>query len=811
MLVITWYYAIISDIMEGPVIPNERGVQMRFTPLALLLFVIASSLYAEWQPSIHGTPSSGYIASDSSGNRIIVNMHWRAGVWMTDDGGLNWTQINDRITEEPVVSPVPYCDIVSVGAAADTMIINMYHGNGLSMHSKQFHTLDGGVSWSSFQDVVTEFWPDSIQNMIFWDPAIVLSDRIYYSREDGFGISYDDGETWDIIGVGQYHQGLNDADFDEHNPDVIFMYGSWGGQGGGVIGSYDGGHTWAILADMEDLMGEVDEGFITDFCRGHDDHVYAAAYWIPGHPVTPVDPFLHSSDLGATWECLGSEGLPAHMNVKHIQAVPEVPGRLLTAGHYDAGVWESEDGGETWHRLLRGLPERPTVVETFYRNPHSGHIYICIAYFGIWRSTDLGDTWHEVPSPPIGMAFDSYYDLALIAGEGGMLNGYHGTGLFYAAGDATVFQRVPEFDNHQYLEASRYPISFTPDMLLTSTRTRDLWTLEREQQIVYSEDEGQNWEQISCGFSGTYATTAVETDSGLVIVGTADASSVHVSHDLGQSWQEHDTDFSFQYVLLPEGTDLYTLRYDPYDLVKSSDLGETWEAWEFPEPDELYGVVSPILAIDDTLFVRAGEICWAYIPDVMGYTWQQRGEITSRVGTVFFDWDVVSTPADTFLVGSSRMLTMLFTSHDNGWTWEDQYLEMPGFYQGEVVVELEYDPWRDRLWLSTNMGLAYLDDPTMAVGEDVWVFQPATYFTVNAYPNPFNSMTSIEYTIQKPGEVKVAVYDLLGRHVTTLYNGLRTPGTHQAQFDASDLASGSYFLRLEADEQTVNRKLTLVK
>jgi len=413
---------------------------MRFTLLVLIVVVLAGQIHAEWQSSIHGTPSTGFIASDSSGNRIMVSMLERAGVWLTDDGGLNWVQINDRITEEPVVQAVPYCDIVSVGADADTMIINMYHGNGHSMLSKQFHTLDGGDTWSSFQDIVTQFWPDSIDNLIFWDPAIVLSDRIYYSRESGFGISYDDGETWTIIDVGPYHRGLNGATYDEHDPDVIFMYGSWGPeypggpQVGGVIGSYDGGHTWARLTLMEELTG-VDEGFIADVCRGHDDHVYAATYWSAGFHEYP--PFLHSSDLGETWECLEPEGFPARMKVKHIQAVPERPGRLLTAGHLEVGVWESEDGGETWHRLQRGLPVRPSSVRSMYRNPHSGHLYICILRQGIWRSQDFGDTWHQVPSPPIGMTADSWYDLGLIAGEGGVLHGYNGTGLFYAENLAT--------------------------------------------------------------------------------------------------------------------------------------------------------------------------------------------------------------------------------------------------------------------------------------------------------------------------------------------------------------------------------------
>jgi photosystem II stability/assembly factor-like uncharacterized protein len=782
-----------------------------------ILLILLSSLFgclvsAEWNSSFHGTPSPAFIASDSSGSRIIVNMQDRAGIWLTNDGGSNWTQINDRMTEDPVIAAVAYCEIVSVGATADTMITTLYHGNGQSMHSRQFHTLDGGVTWASFQEVVTEFWPDSIANIIFDDYAIVLSDRIYYSRTDGFAISYDDGETWEVIDVGPYHRGLNGANFYEHDPDVIFQHGSWGTDYpggpmvGGVIGSYDGGHTWARLTPMDELTND-DHGFVVDVCRGHENHVYAATSWSNGNPDYP--PFLHSSDLGITWEGIEVAGFPAVMNVGHIQAVPERPGRLLTAGNYDCGVWESEDGGETWHHLLRGLPEIPQSVRCIYRNPHSGHLYLCILEQGIWRSTDFGDTWHQVPSPPIGMTADSWYDLGLIAGEGGVLHGYEGTGIYFAADDGVVFQSVPDFLVDPSVDIDQYPVYYSANSPLISMRTRDLWTSEVDQQIIFSEDDGLTWIENPIEFSGIYAMTAVETDIGLAIVGTSDASSVHVSHDLGLTWQQYQTGFNFPYALMSSGTDLYTVRSnDPRDWMFSNNYGEGWTALQFPNPNDIFTPISPVISVEDTLFFRVRNDCWAYLPDRI---WQQRGEIHPSITAMFYDWDVVSTPEDTFMVGGSHAHHVLSISHDNGWTWEHQDVEMPGPYMGELATELEYDPWRDRLWLNTNLGLAYLDNPTTAVGEDTWVFQPATCLTVNAYPNPFNSSTTIEYTIQKPGEVKVAVYDILGRHVTTLYDGLRTPGTHLAQFDASDLASGSYILRLEADGQTVNRKLTIIK
>lgn len=80
-----------------------------------------------------------------------------------------------------------------------------------------------------------------------------------------------------------------------------------------------------------------------------------------------------------------------------------------------------------------------------------------------------------------------------------------------------------------------------------------------------------------------------------------------------------------------------------------------------------------------------------------------------------------------------------------------------------------------------------------------------------AYPNPFNPSTNITYSIESAGEVKISVYDLLGRHVTTLVNGVEPAGDHRVQFDAGSLSSGLYIVRMETVSSSVSQKITLLK
>jgi len=79
------------------------------------------------------------------------------------------------------------------------------------------------------------------------------------------------------------------------------------------------------------------------------------------------------------------------------------------------------------------------------------------------------------------------------------------------------------------------------------------------------------------------------------------------------------------------------------------------------------------------------------------------------------------------------------------------------------------------------------------------------------YPNPFNPVTNINFSIPGSQNVKIVVMDILGKEVATLVNEILSAGTYKADFDASGLSSGIYFYRLETENYTEVKKMTLVK
>ena len=79
------------------------------------------------------------------------------------------------------------------------------------------------------------------------------------------------------------------------------------------------------------------------------------------------------------------------------------------------------------------------------------------------------------------------------------------------------------------------------------------------------------------------------------------------------------------------------------------------------------------------------------------------------------------------------------------------------------------------------------------------------------YPNPFNPSTKIKFDITKLSDVKLVVYDILGREVATLVTERLKPGTYEVDFDGRELPSGVYFCKLVADGFADVKKMVLIK
>lgn len=89
--------------------------------------------------------------------------------------------------------------------------------------------------------------------------------------------------------------------------------------------------------------------------------------------------------------------------------------------------------------------------------------------------------------------------------------------------------------------------------------------------------------------------------------------------------------------------------------------------------------------------------------------------------------------------------------------------------------------------------------------------QVTNYKLLQNFPNPFNPTTTIKFEVPKTSQVKLKVYDILGREIASLINEELVTGSYELVFDASEISSGVYFYQLRSGDYIVTKKMILIK
>ncbi len=131
----------------------------------------------------------------------------------------------------------------------------------------------------------------------------------------------------------------------------------------------------------------------------------------------------------------------------------------------------------------------------------------------------------------------------------------------------------------------------------------------------------------------------------------------------------------------------------------------------------------------------------------------------------------------------------------------------------ETANDIFVSGWN--VFISTQKGLQiYQNDLTVGVEKSQTVPQSFTLYP--NFPNPFNPSTNIRFELPEVSRVKVEIFDLTGRKIRTLVNGVLPAGEHQVNWDGTDdlgrsVASGLYFYRLQNEEHLQTRKMILMR
>ena len=206
----------------------------------------------------------------------------------------------------------------------------------------------------------------------------------------------------------------------------------------------------------------------------------------------------------------------------------------------------------------------------------------------------------------------------------------------------------------------------------------------------------------------------------------------------------------------------------------------------------------------------------AFTPSGVGIAGRYGGQQIARTIDNGDNWEIIPTAIedkthllyfhnDTFWFSQS---TSLYSSSDNGDTWDFSYtspanlrycsfVDMPfgiyGWAVGDNGVILRYGPG------ATPVHMQHIDT------------QPDRFKLSQNYPNPFNPATTITFRLPEACAVSLTIYNVLGHEVEKLIEENRPAGVYSVLWDAADKPSGIYFLKLQAGETVLTKKMLLQK
>lgn len=277
-------------------------------------------------------------------------------------------------------------------------------------------------------------------------------------------------------------------------------------------------------------------------------------------------------------------------------------------------------------------------------------------------------------------------------------------------------------------------------------------------------------------------------------------------------------------------------------VVKTTDGGNTWNALpNAPFANGDFGWTRSIYFVNELVgFFGGGSNGNVYSTFDGGNTWERKTTGGGYVGGIFFRDEengirVSNNPpyVSEFANGAWRASSSvnaaldaatgirfaprawvagnqrIWNSTDGGRTFREEALLIDG--DDKLIQLLATVEGRNaRAFALTEGGQLFTQLTDLESGKPV-SSEPQILELSQNYPNPFNPITTIEYRVLEAGFVSLKVYDVLGREVATLVSGFQEPEAYRVDFNASRLASGVYFYRLQIGRASATKKMIVVR
>ena len=479
---------------------------------------------------------------------------------------------------------------------------------------------------------------------------------------------------------------------------------------------------------------------------------------------------VKTTNGGANWTSINSPVTSTVFSFSFINATTGV------AACEDGKFIKTTNGGTNW--VLQIPPptnyNRLSTVKYF----PSGVIYTSGIYGNNMKSTDAGATWTSLVNGINSYIFSSYF-LNANSGFASMTAGY----ILKTTNGGTNWAEylTPTSSSNitglQFIDANTgFAIAaFTNDVLLKTT------------------DAGNNWFTLTIGNNG-YASYVQFLNANTGIVQTYNKT-LRTTNG-GNNWTLIDTVLYSQYGLqFVNALTGYSINYNSPNTTfrKTTNGGLNWSLLSGTLPN----VLSTTFKFINTSTGYAtgggnmfkttdGGNAWALLSSIGGSSdvMYLLDSNSILVGGTYGELRKSTDGGLSFtvvpFVSTNGITTMSFINSMTGWVMG----------QGGMIVK-------------TN---------DILTGNSGFVSQtPNSFILSQNYPNPFNPSTVIRFQLSVVGKVTLKVYDILGKEVATLVNGVKNAGNYSVEFNASNLTSGVYFYKLESNGFSEVKKMMLIK
>jgi photosystem II stability/assembly factor-like uncharacterized protein len=336
------------------------------------------------------------------------------------------------------------------------------------------------------------------------------------------------------------------------------------------------------------------------------------------------------------------------------------------------------------------------------------------------------------------------------------------------------------------------------------------------QDISMSTDGGATWRLVFYG--AKFPTSIIEfdpSDPEVVYVGLGPAGVLR-SSDRGVTWEDLGWPVGNFIAFAVAPSDSNVLYYAGMGgLTKSTDRGVTWNSLFLPVPIQGYHRLAVDPRSADIVYFTMGSNDTAtggvYKSYDGGDSWSAYNNGLAPENCNIWALKInPRNPDEVYLGCYSFYHDLVFRSTDAGANWSSMSTGLP---DSAYVAAFSIDTVNNRVYAAVARkmkgGLYLLDLTSDVKNSGAQIVQ--SFCLYQNYPNPFNPSTSIRYEVPVNGEIKLAVYDMLGREVAVIDNGYKTAGTYIVNFNAVDFASGVYYYKLTAGTYSNVKKLVLVK